>query len=184
MNSETKLPVKAGWLVVKEWDLVVGVSPKCGSGSIRAAIEAEGLDWWKRADPTKHANRVFIVRHPLDRFQSLWRNKCRDGGRLSKGGGRGMHEVIGMTPEELFEYSLDNPNHHWTPQTVLHGHVPCMVVRLEDVGLWWDNLEQTTKPFPQVNATTGDVPIRMGLMRRLLRYYADDFELWRNAGEH
>lgn len=186
MSSETvsRLPVKAGWLVIKPWDMVVGCSPKCGSGSIRAAVEAEGHDWWKRADPYAHKNRVFIVRHPLDRFESLWRNKARDGGRLSRGGGRGMHDVLGMTPRELFEYSKLNPNHHWTPQSVLRADVPCLVVRLEEVGMWWDGLAQTTKPYPKVNPTQGKVPIDEKLRKEILTYYDADVQLWGSSCEY
>jgi len=161
--------------------MVVGCSPKCGSGSIRAAVEAEGVDWWKRADPYDYKYRVFIIRHPLDRFDSLWRNKARDGGRLSKGGGRGMHKVIGMTPRELFEYTKTHPNHHWTPQCVLHAGVPCRVVRLENMADFWDDMTFTKHPFPKINPTDGKVPRDEELTADIMNYYEDDYILWAQA---
>ena len=188
MSSEiSRLPAKAGWQYIREWDMVVGVCPKCGSGSIRAAIDAEGLEYWHRADPMEVSRRVFVVRHPLDRFESLWRNKCRDGGlvRVGKKIAPGtFHQLDGLTPRELFEYSLKNPNHHWTPQIVLHGQVAqreCRIVRIEDMNTFWHKLPDSTHPFPQHNRTHGKVEYDMELMDEVLNYYEDDYILWAQA---
>jgi hypothetical protein len=92
-----------------------------------------------------------------------------------------MHKIKGLTPRELWEYAQTHPNHHWTPQSVLHDNVQCMVVRLEGMHYFWHGLPDSTKPFPQVNETHGKVPYDMELMDEVLTYYADDLKLWERA---
>lgn len=55
------------------------------------------------------------VRDPVDRFASLWRNKCRDGDP-------NMPVLKGMSPRKLLRTIRKNPsgNTHWIPQAVLY----------------------------------------------------------------
>ena len=171
------------FLHVKPWNLTIGAPPKCGSSSVRAALQREfGVDDLRYCDDVALVKRalvtgdvVFIVRCPLARFKSLWRNKCRDNGRLDG------HDLHGMTPDELFDYvtAPANDNHHWTPQSVLLGGLDAELVPLERLGEWWSwsVLVEGDPLLESLNKTLGDVPMSRELTRDVLEYYADDLVL-------
>ena len=173
------------FLHVKPWNLTIGAPPKCGSSSIYDALQREfGVDDLRYCDDVALLKRelvsgplVFIVRCPLARFKSLWRNKCRDGGRLDG------HDVKGKTPEELFDYILTHYNHHWTPQRELLGTLDAELVALDSLAMWWSwhisflLLGAYDAPLNELNETWGGVPMSDELKRHVLEYYADDLVL-------
>ena len=171
------------FLHVKPWNLTIGAPPKCGSSSIHAALQREfgcanlvdcpEVNLVKRALVTGDV--VFIVRYPLRRFKSLWRNKCRDKGKLAGHDGK----LYGLTPDVLFDYVVAHDNHHWTPQAELLGDLKATLVPLENLNEWWAHATPTKQRFGMLtwNATVGDVPMSDELKRNVLEYYADDLVL-------
>jgi hypothetical protein len=119
----------------------------------------------------KFPNKVFIVRHPLDRFLSLWRNKARDRGQ-------GV-AVEGFTMEQLFErIKTGVPDEHWVRQVEMLGRhrKDAKLVRLEDLPAWW--WENMQAEFPHENQTAPYDEIDPALREQVLEYYADDVRLY------
>jgi len=166
-------PVK--WLRTDTWDIAFGIPPKCGSSSVRAAIVSLGKEYWP-TPPTAVGRRVFVVRDPIKRFKSLWKNKCRDGGKIRNKKGKEDHPIAGMTPEELFEYIQEHANYHWTPQHLLLGRVEAEIVRIEDMPKWWaENIGEGE--YPTTNITKGDIELSPELEEQLREYYGGDYDL-------
>jgi hypothetical protein len=171
-------PVK--WFYVPEWDTQFAAAPKAGSSSIRQAILNEDLNYVRSLPGAGRS--IFIVRHPLARFLSLWKNSCRDGATLAitKGGER--HNLKGLTPLQLMRYILNNENDHWATQTSLLGDTEAETVRIESMSRWWDEFPHSTQPYPRTNVSGGDNP---DLGKRLLSvinsHYGEDLELWRRS---
>ena len=170
-------PVK--WIGVDkgpDWGIIFGIPPKSGSSSIRKAILDEGYEY-RRVDPKSCENRIFVVRDPIDRFKSLWKNKCRDGGKIRASKNGDNHPVQGMSPEELFDYITQHSNHHWTPQWILLGDVEAELVRIEDMADWWDAQNFSTVPYPRTNVTKGDIDLNPALEAKIRDYYRGDYDL-------
>ena len=167
---------------VPKWDVYIGAPPKCGSSSLHHALEASNLkyDSVRAAKIPDGSNVVFIVRHALDRFKSLWRFRCVPGGDNNYGTGRALH---GKSPAQLWMHMRGHPNKHWARQDdLLEGLVErCTVayVRLDDLTSWWNSRSKT--PMPCVNRTHGRVPTTYALEQSLRKYYADDLQLYAEA---
>lgn len=158
---------------VEAWGVTVVSPMKVGRSTILHAVKS--LDHTMHAFYAIKGDVIMVVRHPLDRFKSLWRNKCRDGGRVK---GR---QLEGLTPEGLFDVILrDLPNSHWVSQRDFYDNIPTRcsikVVRLE-------NLQQyIATPLPKLlNVTTGDVPMSTQLERAVTKHYAADVRLYEDA---
>ena len=182
-------------LNVPEWNVTIAAAPKCGSSSVRFALaEAFGVDDVERlvycpnvrllSPELVTGKTLFVTRHPIDRWESCWRNKCRDGGKLSNIDA----DVHGMTPEEFFEFQETVDNHHWTPLSKMRkdirGHI--LDVPLEDLDVAWAALLPQAPKLQKYNQTEGVCPLTPGLMDKLMDRYADDLDLyeyslnWRN----
>ena len=171
---------------VPAWDITFGVPPKCGSSSVHAALqEAFGCENLVYCDnvrllktPPEGAPLVFVVRHPLDRFKSLWKNKCRDNGKLA---GHGTN-LFGLTPAELFDYISGHHNHHWTPQSELLGILATSmytdIVALEDLTQYCVDNVPYMPPVSVYNKTNGVVELSVALEQEITDYYADDVTLY------
>jgi len=174
---------------VPAWDITFGVPPKCGSSSVNAALqEAFGCENLVYCDdvrllktPPIAGRLIFVVRHPLDRFKSLWKNKCRDNGKLA---GHGTN-LFGLTPAELFDYIRARRNSHWTPQSELLGTLATTrytdIVPLEDFAPYCTYNIPMMPALPVRNKTHGVVDLAPWLEREILDYYADDVELYEGA---
>lgn len=171
---------KFKWFATTEWPLAFGAAPKAGSSSIRRAVVQEGKDYYK-VDPRKYARRLFLVRHPVDRFKSLWKNKCRDGGKIMLVKRLAQHPITGLSPSELFEYIQEHKNYHWASQSCLLDNIEAELVRLENMGEWWDAWPHSTLRYPHTNRTEGDVEVDDTLLLRLEDYYAEDMKLYEDA---
>lgn len=173
---------------------VLSVPPKCGSSAVYFALEAsftrpladspDDVQIFKAKLIPKDALVTFVVRHPIDRFRSLWRNKCRDGGRL-KGFGSGLK---GLSPEKLFELIQHADNHHWIRQAELYReipytHSPPEIVRLENLSNWWaENLPHFAPLVPKNTTGEIDTPyLSLELRAALDEWYAEDTAMWRQA---
>ena len=186
---QSKLDNFALWVYLKEFDCCVCFPHKNGGCSFRWQIikikgwqfissrslhvmqnfysDGHGPFHPKEAEYLyPHVPHYLAVRHPVDRFKSLWRNKCRD-----RDGS--PWQVYGMTPDELMDYIEIQEDHHWRMQV--------------------KNLTDHTEPMPMpdllemIGATARinksgrlekdpDVPVD-----RVLDYYADDLRIWEDA---
>ena len=169
------------FFVIPRWGLALGAPPKCGSTSIKRALDHSKVDY-----EIKYAHQlpdrlpvVFIVRHPLDRFKSLWRFRCVPGGDMVHGTGRDLH---GMTPAQFWRYIRKAPaDNHWVSQTKLLEGREATLVRLDDLEKWWDLGTPSKVPLLRYNETTGDCPTDAKLEAAILEHYADDVKLFEEA---
>lgn len=163
------------WLTDKSRRIAFGVPFKNGYTSVKKVLN--GPQGAVRIQPNHMKNfrrKIFVVRHPLDRFLSLWRNKCRD-----RGSGTA---VEGFTMEELYQrITTGQPDEHWTRQVDLLGKYrkEAELVRLEDLADWWWNNMQAE--FPRLNQSDNYDEIDPDLRERVLAWYADDVVLYESA---
>lgn len=181
------------WIHLKQFDVCYGVMPKNGSSSFYGALRrhyklprpvTKGVHIVNACDQlayvaqpcTKKAR--FIVRHPLDRFESLWRSKCRD-----HHGTIGGHPVRDMSPQELFDYVREHDDPHWRhqyPYVTTLDREPTLVplenfneqFRLDTgISLWTMN---PTEP-------SNDEGWTLQLMQEILDYYDKDLLVYERA---
>jgi len=187
------------WIYVAPWRAALGTSPKCGTTSLYEALRDSFPDAVHRDDITRKITFVdpdvivaltptqaemvqypkyWIVRHPWARFQSLWREKARDSGRI----GQKNIEVAGKTPRDLFEFIQQWDNWHWTPQVELAGPIAdTTYIKLDSLKYWWREYLGRQKPFPHSHASIGEEKWDSDLMRDVLDYYSIDLSLWERA---
>jgi hypothetical protein len=160
--------------------LFVCAPPKCGGTALYSA--ALGID-------PKHGNNTFAkaqkkvqffrpdeitlpalmaVRYPVDRFMSLWRNKCRDGDPH-------LEFLRGMSPEELLEHIAKKPfaNAHWAPQVTWYR----TGVELVDYRSMHLRLGLPGARINTTEAHEDDPDVEVADVKAL---YEEDFELWKN----
>ena len=156
-----------------------GFCAKSGTSSLNVALAPYG--GFLRCVPTdQFERRVFVVRQPIERWASCWKNKCRDGGKLAG------HEVNGMTTDEFLNYTMMEDNIHWLPQSTQlkeSGVIPTEIIRLESMNGWWRGEFGTY--FPCVNASAPGLYVALpsDTLAILKLYYRDDLRLWENADE-
>lgn len=192
MSHSTREVGWTPWTEFKLHDVCYGVLPKCGSTALHESIRrtyklerSKGQHW---PDDNPYVRRVaqpstskarFVVRHPLDRFESLWRSKCRDGhGKV------GGHDIRGLTPEQLFEYIQKHDDPHWraqAPYVTTLDKEPTLVplesfssqFRLDTgIGLWEMN--------PTIVLPT-DQGCSLELLTDVLEHYSNDMILYDRA---
>jgi hypothetical protein len=147
--------------------------PKCGGTALYCAAlgidpslgrhvfsTAQGLTEFYE-EPGEPA--FMAVRDPIDRFGSLWRDKCRDGDE-------NMPELQGMTPELLMDIVEREPqgNAHWMPQRYWWRE-GVQIIDFREIS------KRLGLPTLSVNVTEPDhtpLPIE-----RIVRHYHMDFEL-------
>lgn len=163
------------WLTDRSRQVAIGVPFKNGYTSILKVLNAKSAPIRIQPNHMKNFRRkVFIVRHPLDRFLSLWRNKCRD-----RGAGVA---VEGFTMQQLFDRILTGPvDDHWRKQVEWLGKYrkEAELVRLEDLPAWW--YENMLAEFPHENQTAPYDNISDDLRDKVLDYYAEDLDLYNAA---
>ncbi len=113
-----------------------------------------------------HKPHYLSVRDPVNRFASLWRNKCRDIDDIP--------DIFGKSPHELMDYIEEYPhgNSHWFRQSgYLTSTTQCIAYdRLFSFLGWTYKSRNATKPSAE------DMPAD-----RILDHYADDLALWEGA---
>ncbi len=189
MIVQTKLKNYALWVYLEEFDCCVCIPHKNGSCSFRREIIK--IKEWNISDHTQsvmlrffkdghgpfHPKEVELqyadkdhflsVRHPLERFVSLWRNKCRDKMGIPR-------DVWGLTPDELMDFIEDHEDHHWRKQA---DYVTKTTIPIDD-----RDLLKKLGVGVVLNATQGDDDPAMPV-DRIVDYYADDVLLWEEANE-
>ena len=164
------------WKQVPAWDIAFGVPPKNGTQSLKLALKDQDVLYRQGPPPGR---KVFVVRHPIERFNSLWRDKCK-GKYPSVSTGLPIH---GMGVEQLAEYIFSgvNDNHHWRPQARLLGDADAELVALPQFAEWWGE-QGFPVPLTQEHTSGNDVVrMRSETMRALRAYYIDDIALYRRA---
>ena len=142
-----------------------GISDTTMSVMLRFSVDRHGPFYPEEVDEKYSDKEHFLsVRHPINRFTSLWGNKCRDR--------RGFpRELWGMTPDELMDYIETHEDRHWRRQS--------NYATKNTTPIHHDELLQKIGVTSVLNATrigNEDVPIR-----RILDHYADDLRLWEDA---
>jgi hypothetical protein len=182
------------WVELADFDVCYGVMPKIGSSAFYEALRrhyklprgvTKGVHIVNACERTRYVAQPsttkarFVVRHPLDRFESLWRSKCRD-----NHGTVGGHPIRGMSPEELFEYVQRNQDPHWChqhPYASTLDKEPTLVpldklneqFRLDTgIGLWYMN-ETEVRP--------SDPIISPELAAQVMDYYEKDIFVYERA---
>lgn len=174
----------AAWWAVPGTDLFVCAPAKCASMSLRKSlfgharltdalnyIQQAGLHCgpyspWEVA--TMRGQKFLAVREPVDRFGSLWRDKC---GRKSKS----FMSMYGKTPNELMDAVESFPfgESHWLP--INFYAVPGTEV------VPYDRLISKVE-LPLVTTNTTDKTKSPAMpKKRILRHYAADAALYRRA---
>lgn len=116
----------------------------------------------------------FVVRHPVDRFCSLWRSKCRDEASIAN------INVHGMSPQELMSHIENGATDvHWTPQVELIKNLNPTLIPLESLNWWWH--QSGLGSLGVFNATEGEIEMSDDLKQRILTFYADDLKLYHKA---
>ena len=177
------------WVHLKQFDVCYGVMPKNASSSFYEALRRSyGLPRRKGfqiIEDCEHLRKVaqpctpkarFIVRHPLDRFESLWRSKCRD-----HHGSIGGHPIRDMSPDELFAYIQEHDDPHWRSQApyVMTLDAEPTLVPVEYFAQQF-RLDTGFEAWHQ-NPTTGDCPMSIELMHDVLEHYANDVLVYERA---
>jgi len=156
------------WWVIPEWNMTLGLPPRCGSSTVLHYLQAEGILAYR---PTEFTGRcTFVVRDPVDRFVSLWRAKCRDRNLLTVDDTDSP--IIDMTPTELIEFieTTDIQNPHWATLTEIEAGGSTERLPIE-------KLHTFVGDAPHYNGSTGDVLLGENLLMRVQAHYADDYEL-------
>ena len=169
------------WFYFCDWDFYIMAPPKVASTTLKQFVWMheieESVHLLKQHQVPKTDNVYVIVRHPLDRFRSLWRSKCNDGypsDRTVKA------QIFGKTPTELMDYIESGaPNVHSTPQHRMLGDHKPTLIPLEMLGYWWK--QSGYGEIGKYNTTEGEVDIDDELRERILTFYADDVTLYHKA---
>ena len=166
-----------GWLKFHNWDFTIGVPHKNGSTTIKQFIWMNELEdeVTQLKNHQVNGNVYFVVRHPFDRFYSLWKHKCQGEYTLHRN-----PEIDGMAPEQLMTHiERGVKNVHWTPQSLLLGNLDPELIPLEELSNWWSS--NGYGELGQFNKTEKLDVIDDKLKERLQNYYADDIVLYERA---
>lgn len=158
------------WWTVPEWRYTLCTPPRCGSSTILNYLADEGILAYR--PPSRDPGRwIMIVRDPVDRFVSLWKQKCRDGVMLTVGDEESP--IAGMTPKELITFieTTDIKDPHWASLTELEGGHSSETLHYSRI----NKLLGTTPTM--YNKSEGDLALDAEVERRVREWYADDYGL-------
>lgn len=174
------------WFYVRQKDICFCVPAKCGgtafyravfnvpadvpiehsrSYAVRLALDL-GAGPFSPHEVNKYfpdVKRFLIVRDPVDRFMSLWRNKCR------RDGDESQRYLVGWTPEQLIDHVEKFPfgNPHWVPQ------YSYLLPKTKVVRSFKGLLVTTRHNMTQQLADDPEPP-----KERIATHYAQDMKLW------
>ena len=178
------------WVYVKPMDITIGVPPKNGSTSVYDALRRtydstapiSGAQWIMSSDSCefvaqpKGLHAFFIVRHPVDRFRSLWVNKCL----RAQGKADADVELAGLTPDELLQLIRHDPegDPHWRSQLSLLGN-PEMAIELVPIEHLSGALPLSVWRMNDSNSAHFKLDDR--LVAQVKNHYAGDCNLYQSA---
>lgn len=185
-----KIALWSPYVRYKPANVTYGVPPKNGTSAFYEALRRahslprtkhfkmieQNPSIFEKVEYLDHPG-FFIVRHPLDRFESLWRSKCRD-----RHGSIGGHPVRGMNPYELFEYIQTHDDIHWRRQVdmIRAGEDPKLVPIEEFSAHFLRHTGLEMWPINQTKSMPTDY-FDLGLLSDVADYYSEDEELYERA---
>jgi hypothetical protein len=167
------------WVYLIDHDVYIGVAPKCGTSSVNAALEnIPHRRCWR--DEKILGRKVWIVRDPVKRFISLWRNKCRDKGKLRR---PNKAPLWGWSIDQLLDFLelTDESNGHWDSQVSQLGDNEAELIPLPYLSEWWES--EGLGEIEKKNATSGDVELTEKQLERICKLYREDRRLYNKAVE-
>ncbi len=172
----------SSWWYCPRWNIILGCAPKCGSTSLFKVLRDNNISVWNPEGHNWNAYAVWIVREPVSRFTSLWKDKCRDGDPLWDDGQD--YVLLDMNPEQLMDFIETGPmkDSHWATQTSLCGRSVNEIVPLDKFTAWWND-----RGFPEMstqNESEGDILLSTELITRILDHYSKDVALYNAATEN
>ena len=85
-----------GQILINE-DWTIALVHKCGSTGLKAGFSRIGCEFITPDEPQLAPNAIVVVRNPLERVISWWRNQVRDRGRVDN-----VHrEILGLRDDQL-----------------------------------------------------------------------------------
>lgn len=157
------------WYYFPQWKFSILAPPKCGSSSIKQFIYMNEIDVLSLRQHQVRGEAYVVVRDPVSRFCSLWRDKCRDGSPIRE-------PIAGMSATELMDYIESGvPNVHWTHQHKMYGNLKPTFIPLEHLNDWWSQYGT----LGIYNATDDEIPDINP--KRIVDYYAKDMSLYTKA---
>jgi len=173
-----------GWMKIPQWNIVICAPLKAGSSTVKDFLWKNNIDceYAPRYKVEGLNNIYFVVRDPIQRFESLWRSKCRDRHNSHlKFPYHTWKTLRGATQEQLMDYieSNEHPDAHWTPQMKLVGDLDVTLIPLEALSWWWN--QSGFGSLGKSNTTEGETEISDSLKKRVLTFYADDLKLYHKA---
>jgi hypothetical protein len=119
----------------------------------------------------------FVVRHPIERFLSLYKNKCINGGQLDRGD---TLRIKGWAIDKLLEWIESGYwNHHWGKQVEYEAGLSDHLIPLE----WFDQwaYDAGIGILPHMHKTEQDIELSDDQYRRVAELYIDDIKLYERA---
>ena len=199
VNVEPKLGLRIqrvwGWYELPDWNITIAAPFKCGSTTLKHFIHDNDIPFYHILHSQIRGDAYFVVRNPVERFMSLWRQKCRDksvnvimvqGGEYVVGSPnynrRTWDTLADATPEELMDYiEAGNSEPQWTPQTKILGNLNATCIALDDLNDWWTNQGYGDLQSARINSTSGTEVLSDDLTQRILTFYAKDVELYNKS---
>ena len=179
MNGEHPLPdfKTSSWVYCPSWKLNIGCAPKCGQTSLHKVMEKNSPGVWHPNGEDAYS--VWIVRDPVARFKSLWRDKCRNKAPLWAD--EEDAPLAGMSPEDLMDFieTTKEKDPHWTTQYIQCNQQADEIIILEKLDEWWaaHGLPKMTRK----NKTRGPIDLSSELLRRVQLHYESDVFLYHEA---
>lgn len=172
-----------GWFEFPDWNLVLGMPPKNGTSAVKEYVWQCDINctYIERDKVTEKRETYFVVRNPVAKFKSLWRNKCLE---RTRGPVRYKQwaALEGATPEKLMSVIEQGLREvHWTPQAELLGDIRATLMPLPEFSAWWTNRGYGDIESFIPNKTVDDTVFDDELIERIETFYADDVELYNNA---
>lgn len=175
-----------GWFAIPQWNITIGAAAKVGTCTLKDFIQGNSIECEYIPHYKVRNNVHFIVRHPISRFKSLWRNKCRDGhGNTYTKDTRypTWRKLHNVTPDELMDFiEAGNTDAHWMNQTKVLGRLQATLIPLETLDEWWEVQGfGDLRPYRANTTIRDDTEFSDVLIKRIETFYADDVELYNKA---
>lgn len=189
--------VMRAWQICPKWSMALGAAAKCGSTMLARLVQAnsarrlnvpdarQGRECWSVVPNTYR--KVFIVRHPVDRFFSLYSNvqqRPREATNFYKqledlNPTRFLDRLLELSPDLTYDF-------HFQPQALAAGALNLELVRLEAFEEWWQKRgPQGSIPPKKANESDPEeyAEAKIYLAARLADLYRDDLAMWERAWE-
>ena len=173
--------------------------PKVACSSIKAALLiADGIKFhgdgmhnnklWQRTHITLPSKSFTFVRHPCDRLESTWREKCRTGKAKIIDPSCDVPTTASFA-EWVDWVTAQDPrkcNKHWQPQSLILEHYqtqPDFIGRFETLINDWERLRESHSGLPElphINSSDNHDPIDWDgiTLDKAAQFYAEDLNRW------